>query len=153
MPVLTKYITAEWAIARIQAEARHNSRSLQIIESSTQKSGGIKHGSMAKTADTNHNTDNDGNRDPKFSQPFKGARPFKNDHFTDHDERGHFNVGQYRCMSCDHLGSLYVTSLGLRFVTKIRSHELWRMNFDQLKNMRKVGDFLIYIYGIKFHFV
>lgn len=54
------------------------------------------------------------------------------------EAQGIVQVGQYRCMSMDHLGSLCIDSAGMKFVTKVRSNEHWRMAFSELKSMRKV---------------
>ena len=92
---------SEWAIARIQAEARTNSKTMHQATATIKDSIG---------------TDGENDTTPETST---------------------IDVGQYRCMSCDHLGSLCITSTYIRFVTKVRSNEHWRMSFNELKSMRK----------------
>ena len=49
-----------------------------------------------------------------------------------------FEVGAYHCMSQKHFGNLHVDSEGVHFTTSVRSNELWNMQYDELKSMKKV---------------
>lgn len=49
------------------------------------------------------------------------------------------NLGKHNCTSRNHLGHLYVSSEGVKYVSAIRKHLLWEVRLEQLKLMEKVG--------------
>ena len=56
-----------------------------------------------------------------------------------HSKRIVIEVGEYHCRCRDHIGKLCVTSEGVRFQTAVRSKELWKLGYEELKGIHKVS--------------
>jgi hypothetical protein len=83
--------------------------------------------------------------DLDYRQPDDGQVSVEVDDKQEHPERTDPDdanssikeVGEYHCSSLGHLGSLCISFDGVRFKTRIRSKELWRLRYDEMMNMRK----------------
>jgi len=48
------------------------------------------------------------------------------------------NLGKYHCTSRNHHGDLHVSSEGVKYVSAVGKHLLWKVRFEQVKLMEKV---------------
>lgn len=98
---------AEWAIARLQVEARHSKDAMAQKPSAKGRNTSDKKPPSAKSDD-------------------------ETDTLVD--------VGRYHCTCQNHHGDLHVSSNGAHYVTAVRSTLLWKLRYDECKNIRKQSD-------------
>ena len=140
---------AEWAIARLQAEAQHNKRSMRRAnpcQDATNESTEERHPPaeppVPTQTTTNPTDDDDPNELPAdekpISMPDDDGDSLSQPNLLESHTLGP-EIGRYHCTSQKHIGKLCVGSEGVRFLTSVRSKEKWRISFDQLKSIQKVS--------------
>jgi len=114
--ILCSATLAEWAIARLQVEARHSKEAMSQKQADCFPSSAT--GELSPLQITEEE------RDP-------GAA---------------IDIGKYHGTSQNHHGDLYVTSRDIRYVTAVRSNVLWRLQYDEIKTIQKTtsGDGLVF---------
>jgi hypothetical protein len=138
-------VTAEWAIARIQAEAR---RKKDAIENSSVNSGMVEPEKVKESLDERALDENMIRESPEIDD----SHPLSDDSSTHSDGEGKNSpraqhrdqispdreVSGYRGSSQGHLGSLCVGFEGVSFKTVMRSKEKWRLRYEEMKSIQKV---------------
>jgi hypothetical protein len=119
--------TAEWAIARIQAEAGQKLATLRLQQDITtaerSKDTTIASPDSVISSDSNHPSFHK-NRFPEIS----------------------IVIGRYHCTSAKHLGTLRLDTDGLSFETTLSDKGNWALSYEDLQSMQKVRhEFLLWL--------
>ncbi|KAL8819489.1 MAG: hypothetical protein Q9223_002077 [Gallowayella weberi] len=114
---------AEWAIARLQVEARHRTAAMQ-------------------QAGLDSNTD--------YIEEADRREETKAEPGTDGGKKDIYiaNLGKYHCTSRSHHGDLCINSRGIKYVSAVRKNLLWELRFDETRLIQKVGtgDGLLFVH-------
>jgi hypothetical protein len=107
------YPTAEWAIARLQAEATYQ---LEVMQSAS------------STANNDENGPSDENppSSPADASPNDPKDPAR-------------LIGRYHCTSRNRHGHLTVTTEDVSFKQDLTKDRSWRLRYDQIKAIQKVA--------------
>lgn len=117
---LTYASQAEWAIARLQAEA---GQKLDIMR-----------------REEKHDIDNGVGTRPIASKQQTALVPSTDSGLPDSDaSKNPLKLGRYRCMSLKHQGHLCLDTVGVAFVTLTTSTIRWSVKFEDMSSMRKVS--------------
>lgn len=106
------YPLAEWAIARLQAEAAYQLREME---------------SVATKADNDSGTAGEGSSSANVTDA------------PSHDSASPIRpVGRYHCTSCHRHGNLSVTTQAVAFKQHLTKDRSWQLDYDRIKSMQKV---------------